>query len=240
MRFFTAVLFIGMGFISFGQNKSSINGILKDSITKQPLPFASITNMNTRQTVLSDSQGRFKISASLNQLLSIASVGYNFDTIMVSEKKLITDSLYIFISPLTKSLETVTVFGKIKLSAYQSDSLRRRKDFFQTMSEHTQPVFSDGNSGAGIGLNLDHFYSREKRKRQALSLFDQIEQEQYINYRFSPTLITKYATLSNDSLSLFIQQYRPTYSWLRKHTTEEDLMYYINDKLKLFFKRKEN
>ena len=240
MRYLITFLLTCYGLISFAQNKNTINGVLKDSITQQAIQFASITNISSHQTVVSDKNGRFKISASLNQLLSIASVGYNFDTIRISEKKLKTDSLSIFVSPLTKSLEEVTVFGKSKLSAYQSDSLRRRKDFFQTMSEHTQPVFSDGNSGAGIGLNLDHFYNKEKRKRQALSLFDQIEQEQYINYRFSPSLINKYTTLSTDSLGLFMQQYRPTYTWLRKHSTEEDMMYYINDKLKLFFKRKEN
>jgi len=38
---------------------------------------------------------------------------------------------------------------------------------------------------------------------------------------------------------LFMQQYRPSYNWLRKHTNEEDILYYVNDKLKIFFKRKE-
>jgi len=225
---------------AFSQNKVYLSGTLKDSISNQPLQFASVTNVTTRQTVLSNKNGFFKIAVSQNQLLSFASVGYNFDTVLINEKKLQKDTLHILLSPLTKSLADVTVYSNMKLSAYQSDSLKRRNDFFQTMSDHTLPVFSNGNSGSGIGLNLDRFYGREKRKKKAIDLFDQIEQEQYINYRFTPLLVSKYATLSADSLSLFIQQYRPAYSWLRKHTEEEDVLYYINDKLKLFFKRKDN
>ncbi|MDE3143562.1 MAG: carboxypeptidase-like regulatory domain-containing protein, partial [Bacteroidota bacterium] len=227
----TKILFFSVfclaAFASYSQSNQVIKGTLKDSITHQPLPFASITNMNTHQTVLSDKNGYFKISISLNHLLSVASVGYNFDTLLMNEKNTQADTLHIFLSPLTRSLAEVTVYGKIKLSAYQLDSIKRRKDFFETMGEHTLPVFSNANSGAGIGLNLDHFYNREKRKRKTISLFDLIEQEQYINYRFTPVFIAKYTSLSNDSLETFMQQYRPSYYWLRKHTEEDDIIYYI-------------
>lgn len=217
-----------------------LTGYLKDSITHEAVAYASITNINTNKTVLTNNQGFFKIAIKENQLLSFAAVGFTFDTLRVSTKILSQDTIHVFLSPITISLETVFVIGKLKYSAYQIDSIQRRKDFFQTISDHTIPVASLANSGAGIGLNLDHFYNREKRKRSTISLFDQMEQEQYINYRFAPGMIRKYVTLSNDSLALFVQQNRPSYDWLRKHTEEEDLVYYINDKLKLFFKRKEN
>lgn len=234
---FCAVSFL-TAFASYSQNNLIIKGTVKDSITHQPVSFASVTNMNSHQTVLSDKNGHFKISVSINHLLSVASVGYNFDTLLMNEKNTQTDTFRIFLSPLTRSLADVTVYGKIKFSAYQLDSIKRRKDFFETMSDHTLPVFSNANSGAGVGLNLDHFYNREKRKRKVISLFDLMEQEQYINYRFTPQLIAKYTSLPNDSLEIFMQQYRPTYNWLRKHVEEDDMIYYINDKLKLFFKRK--
>jgi hypothetical protein len=195
------------------------------------------TNISLNKTVLSNKNGVFKISAGENQLLSFASVGYNFDTLRCTGTILQKDTLYIFLTPFRRTLQEVTVTSKY--TGYQLDSIERRNDFFQTMSDHTIPVASNANSGAGIGLNLDHFYDREKRKRKVIGLFDQMEQEQYINYRFPPLLVSKYATLSEDSLSLFIQLYRPSYDWLRKYTTQEDILYYINDKLKLFLKAKE-
>jgi len=122
-------------------------------------------------------------------------------------------------------------------SPYQLDSMERRNAFFGTRNEHVQPMFSTANSGAGIGLNLDHFYKADKDKRNAISLFYQIENDQYINYRFTAELVGKYTSLSADSTLQFMQQYRPDYKWLRKHTGEEDMLYYINDKLKLFLKK---
>lgn len=222
--------------LGFAQNTSLITGCVRDSISHEIISYTSITNIGIKKTVLSNKNGQFKINAKENDLLSFASVGYTFDTLRLSKKNLPTDTLFIFLSPLTRSLQGVTVVSSHNYSAYQLDSLQRRKDFFQTMSDHTIPVTSIANSGAGIGFNLDHFYNREKRKRRVIHLFDQMEQEQYINYRFTPLLVSKYATLSDDSLSLFIQQYRPTYNWLRKNVQQEDIFYYINDKLKLFLK----
>jgi hypothetical protein len=49
-----------------------------------------------------------------------------------------------------------------------------------------------------------------------------------------------YTGLKGDSLNTFINKYSPDYDWLRKHTSDEDVFYYINDKLKDFYKRKEN
>ncbi len=221
----------------FSQGTPLLTGYIKDNVSHLVIPFASITNMSTHKTVLSNKNGVFKIAVAANQLLSFASVGYNFDTLRCTEMILTNDTLPVFLSPFTRKLEDVTVTAQY--SGYQLDSLQRRKDFFQTITEHTVPVASIANSGAGFGINLDHFYGPEKRKRKVIGLFEQMEQEQYINYRFPPLLVSQYTTLSEDSLSLFIQQYRPAYSWLRKHTSREDLVYYINDKLKLFFKRKD-
>jgi hypothetical protein len=236
MRYFFLLILCFALSTGFTQNNILITGCVRDSISHETIPYTSITNIGIKKTVLTNKNGQFKINAKENQLLSFASVGYTFDTLRLTKKNLLKDTLYIFLSPLTRNLEGVTVISRY--SAYQFDSLQRRKDFFQTMSDHIIPVTSLANSGAGIGINLDHFYNRENRKRKVINLFDQMEQEQYINYRFTPSLVSKYATLSDDSLSLFILQYRPTYDWLRKNIHEEDVFYYINDKLKLFLKDK--
>ena len=235
MRYFFLLILCFTFGTGFTQNNILI-GCVKDSISQETIPYASITNISIKKTVITNKNGQFKINAIENQLLSFASVGYNFDTLRLTKKNSPIDTLYIFLSPLIRNLQGVTVISRLKYSAYQLDSLQRRKDFFQTMSDHIIPVTSLANSGAGIGINLDHFYNREKRKRKVINLFDQMEQEQYINYRFTPSLVSKYAILNDDSLSLFIQQYRPTYDWLRRNVRQEDVLYYINDKLKLFLK----
>jgi hypothetical protein len=231
------LLFICAAFGAKAQQKNTIIGVIKDSVTNTIIEFASISNITKKNTIVSNTKGIFKIDIALNHLLSVAAVGYNFDTIRVSEKILQTDTLFVLLHPLSKRLADVTVTTTTKYSQYQLDSIERRRDFFINRSDVKIPVVSLANSGVGLGINLDHFYNREKRKRSALDLFYDIENESYTNYRFTPALVNKYTQLEGEKLVEFMQKYRPSYTWLRNHTTEEDILYYINDKLKSYNKK---
>jgi len=233
MKHFLLLSFI---ILTLSSNAQFINGIIKDSATNQPITFAFVTNINTNKTTLSNKTGYFSVNTKPTEIISIAAVGYAFDTIHITTEMLNKKEIVFLLNPLSHTLPSIIVKSNI-YTIYQLDSMERRKAFFGTRNQHTQPVFSIANSGAGIGLNLDHFYKTDRDKRKAINLFTQIENEQYINYRFTPQLILKYTSLSADSTLLFMQQYRPAYKWLRKYTTEEDMLYYINDKLKLFLKK---
>ena len=226
-----------VGFTTNAQQKNSIVGVIKDSVTTDIIEFAGITNINKKITVISSTKGGFKIEIAKNNLLTIAAVGYNFDTTRITDNLLELDTIVIFLHPLSKRLADVTVTSKTRLSQYQFDSIERRKDFFINKSDVTLPLVSLANSGIGMGVNLDHFYRREKRKRNAIDLFYSMENESYTNYRFTPLIINKYTNLEGENLVDFMQRNRPLYTWLRSHTTEEDILYYINDKLKNFKKK---
>lgn len=233
MKYFFSLIFISFTLFSYAQK---FKGVVKDSMTNEPVAFVSITDLFAKSAViLSDKSGAFNLTAGRDHIISFAAVGYSFDTIRISEELLNKGFFIVYLKPLSHKLPDVIVKSN-KYNHYQLDSIERRKDFFSTTSEHTQPVVSLANSGAGLGINLDHFSKYEKNKRASITFFNEIEKDQYINYRFSPQVVTKYTSLSIDSTQLFMQRYRPTYDWLRKHSTEEDLLYYINDKLKTFLK----
>jgi hypothetical protein len=229
----TILLFslLGSFFVVSAQQKNIVWGYLKDSITKEPIALASVTNLNAKQTVMTSHTGRFKIQLTENQLLSFAAVGYHFDTTTFHAVNLKADTLLLFLSPLTRSLANVTVTTK-GMNAYQLDSMERRKDFMGDRVNYTKPTFDLANSGAGVGISLDRFSKHEKEKRKAFAFFEANEKEEYINYRFPASLVTKYSGLKDEALEEFMQKYRPSYEWLRKHRTEEDMKYYINEKLK--------
>ncbi len=234
-RFFILILFLSVSSLSFAQKKT-VWGYLRDSLTHEPIVLASVTNMNTKSTVMTSNTGRFKIDLAENQLLSFAAVGYHFDTMYYRDEYLLQDTLSLILSPLTHNLGNVTVTAR-GFSRYQLDSIERRKDFLHDMVDYTIPTIAKANSGAGIALNIDRFSRHEKAKRRAFAFFESNEKEEYINYRFPPSLVVTYTSLKDEQLQQFMQQYRPTSEWLRKNKSEEDLKYYINDKLKLFFKR---
>lgn len=225
------LLFIFISTSSFAQKQSAIWGILKDSITKEPIALAAITNLDNKNTVMSSNTGRFKIEVAEYNILSFAAVGYFFDTTIYHGNILKNDTLYLYLSPLAHSLGNVTVYSK-GISHYQMDSIERREEFLQDIVNYTIPTVAAANYGAGIALNLDRFSKHEKSKRKAFRFFETNEKEAYINYRFPPEIVVKYTGFKDEDLQLFMQQNRPTYEWLRKHPTEEDIKYYINDQLK--------
>lgn len=236
MRSFIVFLLCLVSVTVSAQKKSFVYGYLKDSTTAEPVVLASVTNMNTGKTVMTNYRGFFKIPVEVNQVLYFAAVGYQFDTTLYNQRYSDKDTLVFLLPALQRNLGTVTVTAKV--NQYQSDSMERRKDFLQDIGNYTIPAVAQANSGAGIALNISRFSRYERNKRKAFAFYESTEKEAYTNYRFTEKLVKQYSGLKDDQLYNFMQQYRPSYEWLRAHKTEEDIKYYINDKLKLFFNRK--
>jgi len=236
-RYIWAILTLFVVFTADAQKRKLVYGYLKDSTTNAPVKLASVRNMNTNTTVMTNNNGRFAIEAGDNHILSFAAVGYFFDTLQYNNTYSTQDTLYPFLVPLARDLGNVTVTTRGGMSRYQLDSMERRKDFLQDIANYTIPTVSQANSGAGIALNLDRFSRHEKNKRRAMQFYETNEKEAYINYRFNTTLVQSLTGFKDEKLHLFIQRHRPSYDWLRKHHTEEDILYYINEQLKLFSRK---
>lgn len=222
---------------AIGQKKKIVFGYLRDSITNAPIALASVRNINTNTTTMTGNNGKFSITVGENHVLSFAAVGYFFDTLQYTSLYSQQDTLYPYLHSLSRDLGNVTVTAR-GMSRYQLDSIERRKDFLQDISNYTIPTVSQANSGAGIALNLDRFSRYERSKRKALAFYETNEKEAYINYRFNTLLVASLTGFKDEKLRLFMQGHRPSYEWLRKNITEEDVRYYINDQLKIFSKQK--
>lgn len=234
--FILAVLVLAFIFPTNAQKRKFVYGYLKDSVTNTAIVLASVRNISTNTTVMTNNAGRFAIEVGENHILSFAAVGYFFDTLRYNNINTVQDTLYPFLVPLARDLGNVTVTAR-GMSRYQLDSMERRKDFLQDIVNYTIPTVSQANSGAGIALNLDRFSRHEKNKRRAMQFYETNEKEAYINYRFNTALVQSLTGFKDEKLHMFIQQHRPSYEWLRKHSLEEDIRYYINEQLKLFLKK---
>ncbi len=238
-RYSLLLLFITSLLTAGAQNKKTIYGYVKDSASGQPVPLASVTNTNTATTSMTNQSGRFRILISENQILSVAAIGYHFDTLNYNIRySNSSDTLLILLRPLGRDLGNVTVTSKGGYSRYQLDSIERREEFLQNIVNYTIPTVAKANSGAGIALNLDRFSKHEKNKRRAHAFYENNEKEAYINYRFNTNLVSSLTGFRDEKLYDFMQEHRPTYKWLRQHTSNEDMVYYINDQLKRFNKNR--
>ncbi len=215
---------------SFAQKSDKKIGVLKDSTTQMPIVLASVTNLTTRETVMTSSAGKFSIAVKPKDILSFAAVGYYFDTLTVTQENSV-GAIDAYLKPLGAYLGNVTVSSR-GLNRYQLDSMERRKEFLQGIAGYMIPAVAKANSGAGIALNIDRFSKNEKKKRRAYAFYEDNENEAYINYRFTPELVASLTGFKDDALQAFMQTYRPSAAWLRSNLTKEDLVYYINAQLK--------
>lgn len=217
--------------------KKIIYGYVLDSSTYSPVLNAHITNTNSNKNTETNNRGIFALAAAPNDLLFFTGDGYHFRTFRYN--MLLQDTVIIYMVPVAHELAAVTVTAR-GYSHYQSDSTQRRQEFLTDMVQPKRKVAKTAKSGAGMEINLDYFSKFQKSKRRAYKLFDEHEIDSYINYRFSKETVQEYTGFKGDTLQQFINLYRPHYNWLRKNTSDEDVIYYIYDHVKLFYMRKEN
>lgn len=215
--------------------KRTITGFITDSATNAPLANVEVRNLTANKKGFSDAKGKFSLQANVNDVLFFTKDNYHFQ--MLNYSILMEQTLYVRMGVLSHELPGVTV--QANYTKYQRDSINRRDEFNRDLVSPAYKTVQNNPSGAGAVISLDHFSKREKSKRQAEKKFEQQEQDAYVRYRFSPELVGAYTGLQGDSLNKFINLYWPDYKWLRQHTSDEDVFYYINDKLKDYYKRKD-
>lgn len=207
-----------------------INGFLRDSVTLFPIANGIITNSTLHKAVKTDEKGFFKIEASPNDFLYASAKSYHYDTLKYSF--IYTDTIGIFLSFAGTVLPGVTVRGQY--SRYQQDSIDRKRDFDQSRGTTYKTVASnDHPSGFGLTFNLDRVFKQKYRnQKKDETLFTLLEKTAYVNYRYSPNLVAYYTGYKGEKLRNFMNAYTPSYDWFRQHPSNEDVLYYINDKLK--------
>ena len=87
-------------------SQETLKGVVVDSISRQPLPFATVQTDNGQQTIISGIDGRFFISLKLPQSLLFSYSGHTAKTILSSAIK---SSDTVFLAPSINTLEAVVI-----------------------------------------------------------------------------------------------------------------------------------
>ena len=224
--------------IQMVQSQITIYGIVKDSASKTPVALATITNLNKGRTAIADYDGHFTLLAEPGNMLVTSFTGYRLDTLRIPENGMM-DTLMINMRLMGEVLPEAIVTAKSRYSRYQLDSMKRRMEYADVLDKSDMKLIGgpvDG-SGFGISLNLGRKSKKEKETRQFKSQFEMMEEQAFISYMFSPQKIADMTGLQGAKLVEFMNMYRPNIDWMRKHTTDEDLVYYVNSKVKDYRKK---
>ncbi|MCU0388093.1 MAG: hypothetical protein MUE71_05755 [Chitinophagaceae bacterium] len=233
-RIFSFFLFGSLLFIScaaLAQNRKTINGAVLIKSENQPVRMASITNITIGKTTVSRGNGTFELEAGIGNIIAFGANGFYTDTLSITGEQFSSGTILLVLRPLPSTLTNVTVVGNY--SQYQMDSIERRKSFLQDVGNSEIPAVSRANDmGFGVGINLDRWSKREKGERKARDIFQMMEEDAYVNFRWNEEVVKKYTSYEGEDLFGFMERNRPEYQWLRKNPTEEALLYYINSSLK--------
>jgi hypothetical protein len=227
---FTLVVLLFVALAGIAQRKL-ITGALRDSTTLFPIVGGTITNSSTSKTVKTDDNGVFKLEAGANDFIYASAKSYRFDTLKYS--LMFTDTVTIYLAFAGNVLPAVIVKGQY--TRYQLDSIERKKTFLENRGTALKTLSTDHPSGFGLTFNLDNVFKKKYRNQKGDErVFTALEKNAYVNYRFSPNLVAYYTGYKGERLRTFMNLYSPSFEWLRLHPTNEDVLYYINDKLKLY------
>ena len=218
-------------FAAGGARAQWLQGYIRDSVTHFPVYGATITNTGQNEKVQSDEKGFFRIRAVPNDLLYVYKQDYRNDTLR--NTALFADTIDFYLSPTGALLPAVTV--QARYTRYQMDSMDRKREFEENVG-YRSPTVTRPQSGAfGVGISLDRaFKKKEKEKKQSERDYYRNEKGAYVAYRYSPHLVAYYTGMKGEALRQFMNRYTPTYEWLRQHPSNDAVLFYINDKLKLY------
>lgn len=213
----------------------TINGYLLDSITHFTIANGIITNATSKKSAQSNEKGFFRLAAAPGDFMYASARSYHYDTLVYSF--IFTDTISLYLSPAGSVLPNVTV--STRYNKYQSDSAERKASFEQDMGKPMKTLSSSHPSGFGLTFNLDKVFKKKYRNRKKdEDMFDNREKTEYVYYRYSPYIVAYYTGLKGEALQNFMRLNSPDYNWLRQHPSNEDILYYINDRLKAFRAKK--
>ena len=128
-------------------------------------------------------------------------------------------SLLVKVKQKYKLLNPVTVFT----NSYQRDSLENREEYASVLGKSKSGFRSTYEPGGAAGVDVDAlvgmFQFRKNKQRLAFQnrLIEQ-EENNYIDYRFSPRTITRVTGLKGEELKKYRNLYRPTYFFVANST----------------------
>jgi iron complex outermembrane receptor protein len=181
---YTAFLLVFSFFIGFASAQvHSITGFVKDSETKEPIPFCNVIVFKTTKGITTDVNGKFKIDIpnNIHVTLIVSSVGYKSDTIQINEGK---NQYTIVLTALKGALNEVVVTGVARTTFVRENPMSIISVPTKIIESASGSNIIDalvanvpGLNAVKTGPNISKPYIHGLGYNRVLTLFDGVRQE---------------------------------------------------------------
>lgn len=219
------ICFTGFWLNAAGQDSLNVSGRVYDTSKLYVVPNVKVFSTSGTET-MTDSMGYYKLMVNPSD-----SIYFNFNNknsvkypvLAMKDNEAFDIAIPVKVNSKYKVLQEVTIFT----DTYREDSLINRLEY---SSLFDPPQEDNINVSAIVGLFK--FRKNKTRKLTQQRLLEQ-EQEAYIDYKFSPKLITRITGLKGEELKEYRRIYRPSYEFIVL-SSEVQYYQYIIDSAKEF------
>lgn len=192
--------------------EKQVQGIVLDATSKQRINRVYIYNTRTEKGIYNNTKGEFAISAAAGDILVAALQGYLVDTVKVSTQ----NTILIYLKRNSIQLKEVVIRDSTKSPADQLKDTKKEYDAAYKRGSTKNILTAGGSNGAGgAGLGIDALYNllskSGRNSRQLQKVIEKDYRDALINYRYTRKLVSRVTNLTDNQLTDFMQQYRPSY-----------------------------
>ncbi len=203
-----------------------VRGTVYDSSQHYPLEAVSVISTSGRGTV-TNNDGVYEIDVAATDSIWFSYLGkptMKFPIATIQNILQFNISLHVSI-PTLKEV-------KIRPRNYRQDSIQNREDYAKVFN-YQKPKLKTVTPqyGAGVGFDLDEIVNmfRFKRNRSIANFQKRLlqqEEDKFIDFRFSKSLVRRLTLLTGNELDSFMRLYRPSYTFTR-FANDYDFQAYI-------------
>lgn len=223
------LLMAGMLMTAVSEAQIIITGTVYDSSKLYVVPDVEVSTTSGK-IAFTDSLGKYSILAQQTDSIRFFYNGkYTLPfAVAAIDARGLDISLRVPVKNKYRLLEEVTVFS----NSYRQDSLEQRERFAKLFEGKAGSVSTNYTPGGAAGIDLEEliglFQFRRNKQRQAFQqMLIREEQERYIDYRFSPQVITRATGLAGEQLEEYRKLYRPSYYFVQNSTILQFYQYIL-------------
>ena len=218
MKRYLLILFLISTLSSHAQQTLSGKVCGEDSVA---IRGVSIFNKTTNFLTTSDSSGNYAIKGKAGDTIVFRTLGYFQSVYVMAVNK--TTHQHIMVRQ-SVQLQTISIRG----SNYKQDSINFHQEYASSLN-FRRPKWYEVYTITAVNLNNLQKALSIKGNKKKIKFRKQLinyEHEEFVNYKYSREIVNKLTNLEGDSLSLFMEQYHPTYDFM-KDATDYDLWNFI-------------
>lgn len=185
----------------------TMQGNIYDVEDSKPIADVFVRNIYSGMHMHSDAGGSFAVEVEAGELVEFHKEGYKILRVRIPPGKLPS---YFKVMLQKKGTDVIDyVHARGAAPDYKTDSIR-----YYSLYKHTleYPRLT------GLDVIQHPFSAMSKKNRQIWAFQEEFEfyqQQKFIDYTFNPKLINHITGLEGDSLTMYMEMFRPTYEQLR-------------------------